>query len=209
MFSQRLRAAGGAGPGATNKTQGEQMAGALAITGAGRGIGRAIALRMARDGWAVAVSDINGDSAAAVAAEIEQTGVRARGDALDVTDPDAVVGLGKRGGRRLGRAHRRGGERRHHHHPATAGGLARGVAPGNGGQFGRRVLLQSGRRTGDGAARQGQHRHHLLGLVPSPVALAGPLQHQQDRAARAHAQPGPGAERAPGARQRHQPRPRR
>lgn len=67
------------------------MAGAMAITGAGRGIGRAIALRMAREGWAVAVSDINGDSAAAVAAEIEQTGVRARGDALDVTDPDAVA----------------------------------------------------------------------------------------------------------------------
>ena len=66
------------------------MAGALAITGAGRGIGRAIALRMAREGWAVAVSDINGDSAAEVAAAIEQGGGRARGDALDVTDPDAV-----------------------------------------------------------------------------------------------------------------------
>ena len=66
------------------------MAGALAITGAGRGIGRAIALRMAREGWAVAVSDINGDSADDVAAEIEQGGGRARGDALDVTDPEAV-----------------------------------------------------------------------------------------------------------------------
>lgn len=66
------------------------MAGALAITGAGRNIGRAIALRMAREGWAVGISDINGESAQAVAAEIEAHGGRARGDALDVTDAAAV-----------------------------------------------------------------------------------------------------------------------
>ena len=67
------------------------MAGALAITGAGRNIGRAIALRMAREGWAVAISDINGESASAVAAEIERDGGRALGHAVDVTDSDAVA----------------------------------------------------------------------------------------------------------------------
>ena len=69
---------------------GKGMAGALAITGAGRNIGRAIALRMAREGWAVAISDINGDSASAVAAEIENHGGRALGNQVDVTDASAV-----------------------------------------------------------------------------------------------------------------------
>src|SRR6185312_2377679 len=37
------------------------------ITGAGSGIGRAIALRLARDGWAVAVNDVDPARAALVA----------------------------------------------------------------------------------------------------------------------------------------------
>jgi NAD(P)-dependent dehydrogenase (short-subunit alcohol dehydrogenase family) len=45
---------------------------------------------MAREGWGIAISDINQESAQAVAAEIEANGGRARGDALDVTDADAV-----------------------------------------------------------------------------------------------------------------------
>ena len=66
------------------------MAGAVAITGAGRGIGRATALRLAADGWAVGISDLDGDSAAAVAEEIRSGGGTALSAQLDVTDHAAV-----------------------------------------------------------------------------------------------------------------------
>ena len=66
------------------------MSQAVAITGAGRGIGRATALRLAADGWAVAVSDLDGDAAAAVAADIQRNGGTALAARLDVTDHAAV-----------------------------------------------------------------------------------------------------------------------
>ena len=46
------------------------------VTGGGRGIGRGIALRLARDGHAVAVNDVNKATAEAVAAEIAEAGGR-------------------------------------------------------------------------------------------------------------------------------------
>jgi 2-hydroxycyclohexanecarboxyl-CoA dehydrogenase len=61
------------------------------VTGAARGIGRAVALALARDGRAVAVGDLLVDGAASVAAEIEAAGGRALALALDVTDAGAVV----------------------------------------------------------------------------------------------------------------------
>ena len=71
------------------------------VTGAGRGIGRRIALRLARDGHAVAVNDL--DPAEAVAGEITADGGRALVAPADVTDRDAVFALvdrmaGDRGG---------------------------------------------------------------------------------------------------------------
>lgn len=60
------------------------------VTGAGRGIGRAIALRLARDGVAVAVTDLDEANARAVAAEIEASGGRAVGLAGDVTSLEAM-----------------------------------------------------------------------------------------------------------------------
>ena len=48
------------------------------VTGGGRGIGRGIALRLARDGHAVAVNDVNKATAEAVAAEISATRAAAR-----------------------------------------------------------------------------------------------------------------------------------
>jgi meso-butanediol dehydrogenase / (S,S)-butanediol dehydrogenase / diacetyl reductase len=63
------------------------------VTGAGRGIGRAIALRLARDGHAVAVNDVNKAGAEAVAEEITAVGGRAVAVPADVADRDAVFAM--------------------------------------------------------------------------------------------------------------------
>ena len=67
--------------------------GVAVVTGAGRGIGRAIALRLARDGHAVAVNDVNAEGSGAVAGEIVAAGGTARAYPADVTGPDAVTVL--------------------------------------------------------------------------------------------------------------------
>lgn len=61
------------------------------VTGAAQGNGRAIALGLAKAGAAVAVADINGTGAQAVAAEIIAAGNKAFGAALDVSDASACV----------------------------------------------------------------------------------------------------------------------
>ena len=65
---------------------------AAIVTGGGRGIGRAIALALARDGRSVAVADVLADEARAVAAEIAEGGASAVAVELDVTDPASVQG---------------------------------------------------------------------------------------------------------------------
>ncbi|QBS45405.1 SDR family NAD(P)-dependent oxidoreductase [Nocardia sp. CS682] len=61
----------------------------VVVTGAGSGIGRAIALRFARAGAHVVVSDLDLDSALATEAMIRARGLRASAARLDVTDPAA------------------------------------------------------------------------------------------------------------------------
>ncbi|SFJ54078.1 SDR family NAD(P)-dependent oxidoreductase [Celeribacter neptunius] len=63
------------------------------VTGAAQGNGAAIAKGLAESGAAVLLCDMNGKGAAAVAAEIEATGGKARGFALDVSDRDACAGF--------------------------------------------------------------------------------------------------------------------
>jgi meso-butanediol dehydrogenase/(S,S)-butanediol dehydrogenase/diacetyl reductase len=72
------------------------------VTGAGRGIGRAIALRLARDGHAVAVNDLDKSTAERVADEITGAGGSAIAVPADVTDRDAVFALVDRAARELG-----------------------------------------------------------------------------------------------------------
>lgn len=64
-----------------------------AVTGAGRGIGRAIALRLAEAGAAVAVADVDGDLALSVTGEIRAAGGSAEAAPCDVSDESDVRSL--------------------------------------------------------------------------------------------------------------------
>jgi 3-oxoacyl-[acyl-carrier protein] reductase len=60
------------------------------VTGGSRGIGRAIALELARCGATVAVAARDADRVAGVVSEIEAAGGQARPLALDVADPEST-----------------------------------------------------------------------------------------------------------------------
>ena len=60
------------------------------VTGAARGIGAGVARRLARDGFAVAVLDLDETACKAVVAEIEEAGGRALAVGVDVADEKAV-----------------------------------------------------------------------------------------------------------------------
>ena len=73
------------------------------VTGAARGIGRAIALRLASEGARVAVNDVNEIGARTVADEIERLGQRALAVPADVTRADEVEVMVDRAAAELGR----------------------------------------------------------------------------------------------------------
>lgn len=62
----------------------------IAITGGSAGIGKAIALRCVRDGWAVAVCGRRPDTLAATTQELERAGGRPLGITADVTNAAAM-----------------------------------------------------------------------------------------------------------------------
>ena len=61
------------------------------VTGAGQGIGKAIALELARRGSDVAVCDLNAETAGVTSQEIESMGRRALTLVVDVADSEAVA----------------------------------------------------------------------------------------------------------------------
>lgn len=65
----------------------------IVVTGAGRGNGRAISLRLAEEGAHVVVSDMNGDAAGVVADQIRSAGGRAEAVQANVTNEDDIAHL--------------------------------------------------------------------------------------------------------------------
>jgi NAD(P)-dependent dehydrogenase (short-subunit alcohol dehydrogenase family) len=81
-----------------------RLAGKVAlVTGAGSGIGRATAIRLASEGAAVAALDIAGEEAEKTAMQIVEAGGRATAHGCDVRDPDAVRAAVGAGSAELGR----------------------------------------------------------------------------------------------------------
>jgi NAD(P)-dependent dehydrogenase (short-subunit alcohol dehydrogenase family) len=84
----------------------EDLSGRIAIvTGAGQGMGRAVALALAARGAAVVVNDLNAEAAEAVAAELRAVGAEALAIPADVIDAAAVRGMVEQTVARFGRVH--------------------------------------------------------------------------------------------------------
>lgn len=66
------------------------------ITGGGRGIGEATAVRFAEEGACVVVADVNAENIERVVGSILQKGGRATGAVVDVTDASSVDGMIRR-----------------------------------------------------------------------------------------------------------------
>ena len=63
------------------------------VTGAGRGIGAAVARRLAHEGYRTIVADLDGQAAETIAAESRGQGLDAIAATLDITDRPAVAAL--------------------------------------------------------------------------------------------------------------------
>jgi NAD(P)-dependent dehydrogenase (short-subunit alcohol dehydrogenase family) len=63
------------------------------VTGAAQGIGRGIALRLATDGYDVAVGDLNGSTVSKVAEEIKSLGRRSHHIFADVSSEEQVKNM--------------------------------------------------------------------------------------------------------------------
>lgn len=75
------------------------------VTGAGSGIGRALALELARRGCRLAISDIDPERLASTVADCEDRGARVLAGTVDVSDRAAVDAHSEAVARRFGGAH--------------------------------------------------------------------------------------------------------
>ncbi|MDP3064229.1 MAG: 3-oxoacyl-[acyl-carrier-protein] reductase [Chloroflexota bacterium] len=73
------------------------------VTGGSRGIGRAISLRLARDGARIAIGDIREEEGKRTVAEVEALGVEALFVSLDVTQQESAAAAAKQVVERWGR----------------------------------------------------------------------------------------------------------
>src|SRR5687768_13104809 len=84
----------------------ENLSGRVAlVTGAGQGMGRAVAGALAARGVAVVVNDINPDAAEAAAVELSEGGAAAAAIAADVIDAAAVRAMVEQTVARFGGLH--------------------------------------------------------------------------------------------------------
>ena len=65
------------------------------VTGAGQGIGRAIALKMSREGADVVIAEMNRETGIQIQREIEESGRKALHVTVDVANPNQVQGMVK------------------------------------------------------------------------------------------------------------------
>jgi 3-oxoacyl-[acyl-carrier protein] reductase len=88
----------------TEKGKAGNLQGLTAIvTGAGHGIGRAYAHRLGQEGANLAVADIDGAAAAAVAKELSEDGVPSLGTRTDISDPSDVAAMAEEAIKAFGR----------------------------------------------------------------------------------------------------------
>ena len=73
------------------------------ITGAGQGIGKAVATHLAIDGYAIVIADVREEVAQKTASELSQQGFRAVPSCTDVSDPHACDEMIARAADQLGR----------------------------------------------------------------------------------------------------------
>ncbi|ANW63917.1 3-ketoacyl-ACP reductase [Mycobacterium sp. djl-10] len=74
----------------------------VVVTGAGSGIGRAIAATLAQRNWRVVVTDLDGDAAREVAASLANSGAGHESAQLDVTSPEGAAAVAADVAGRLG-----------------------------------------------------------------------------------------------------------
>ena len=72
------------------------------VTGGARGLGEAIARRLAAQGAAVCVADLDEAGAGALGAQLDEAGHAALGVAVDVTDPDSFAAAARAAAERFG-----------------------------------------------------------------------------------------------------------